>query len=105
MISHNIQLKTLKNNSRILALWLILFISPFIFRNYVSAQDLQFNTLTVNDGLTQHDVSCIMQDSYGFIWVGTYDGLNRYDGLKILNFSHKTYDIESLSSNIIIFLF
>ena len=98
-------MKTLKNNSRILALWIILIISPFIFDNYVSAQDLQFNTLTVNDGLTQHDVSCIMQDSYGFIWVGTYDGLNRYDGLKILNFSHKTNDIESLSSNRIISLF
>ena len=105
MISHKIQLKALKNNSRILVLGLILCLSPFPFHNYLSAQDLKFNTLTVSDGLTQHDVSCIMQDSYGFIWVGTYDGLNRYDGLKILNFSHKTNDIESLSSNRIISLF
>jgi signal transduction histidine kinase/ligand-binding sensor domain-containing protein/DNA-binding NarL/FixJ family response regulator len=85
--------------------WLIFYLNVFSFHNYLIAQELQFNTLTVNDGLTQHDVSSIIQDSYGFIWVGTYDGLNRYDGFKVLNFSHKTGDIESLSSNRIICLF
>ncbi len=98
-------MKTIKGNHRNLILWLIFFIHVFTFHNYLHAQELQFNTLTVNDGLTQHDVSSIIQDSYGFIWVGTYDGLNRYDGFKTLNFSHKTGDIESLSSNRIICLF
>jgi len=68
-------------------------------------QELYFKSLTVNDGLTQHDVSCFLQDSFGFIWIGTYDGLNRYDGFNVLNFSHKTNDIESLSSNRILSLF
>ena len=68
-------------------------------------QELYFKSLTVNDGLTQRDVSCFLQDSFGFIWIGTYDGLNRYDGFNVLNFSNKTDDIESLSSNRILCLF
>ena len=67
--------------------------------------EFQFKSITVNDGLSQHDVSCIIQDSYGFIWVGTYDGLNRYDGHEILNFFHVTDNEESLSSNRILCLY
>lgn len=81
-----------------------LILSIISFQNTTS-QELKFNNLTVNDGLTQHDVSCVLQDSFGFIWIGTYDGLNRYDGFKILNFSHKTENKESLSSNRVICLF
>ena len=80
---------------------LIIFLSGF----HSSGEELFFKSLTVDDGLTQHDVSCILQDSFGFIWIGTYDGLNRYDGFEVLNFSHKTNDIESLSSNRILCLF
>ena len=69
------------------------------------AQDLLFKSLTVDDGLSQHDVSCILQDSYGFIWIGTYDGLNRYDGFNILNYFHETDNDKSISSNRILSLF
>ncbi|WP_439131924.1 hybrid sensor histidine kinase/response regulator transcription factor [Polaribacter sp.] len=65
----------------------------------VSAQRLQFNALTVQDGLSQHDVSSIIQDSEGFLWVGTYDGLNRFDGYTVESFFHKNEDEFSLSSN------
>jgi signal transduction histidine kinase/ligand-binding sensor domain-containing protein/DNA-binding response OmpR family regulator len=71
----------------------------------INAQELQFKSISVNDGLSQHDVSCIIQDSYGFMWIGTYDGLNRYDGYRILNFFHVTGDAESLSSNRILCLY
>ena len=79
---------------------LILHISTCLY-----AQDLLFRSLTVDDGLSQHDVSCILQDSYGFIWIGTYDGLNRYDGFSILNYFHETDNIKSISSNRILSLF
>jgi signal transduction histidine kinase/ligand-binding sensor domain-containing protein/DNA-binding response OmpR family regulator len=82
-----------------------LFTLIILFGFTANSQELYFKTLTVNDGLSQHDVSCVLQDSYGFIWIGTYDGLNRYDGFNVLNFSHKTNDIESLSSNRILCLF
>lgn len=64
-----------------------------------------FKSLTVNDGLSQHDVSIILQDSYGYIWIGTYDGLNRFDGYNIENFSSLTNNPESLSGNRITSLF
>ncbi len=47
----------------------------------ISAQDsdLKFNHITTRDGLSQNTVSCILQDSKGFMWFGTQDGLNKYD--------------------------
>ena len=73
--------------------------------NIQSFAQLHFESLTVNDGLSQHDVSCIIQDSYGFIWIGTYDGLNRYDGYNIENYSSMTNNLESISGNRIVSLF
>jgi|GEM_PF-782148 len=80
-------------------------ISLISFALIANSQELQFKAITVNDGLSQHDVSFILQDSYGFIWIGTYDGLNRYDGYKIINYFHVTDDVNSLSSNRIRCLF
>ena len=71
----------------------------------VQAQKLHFSTLTVNDGLSQHDPSSIIQDSYGFIWIGTYDGLNKFDGYNIKKFFSVYGDNNSLSSNRIRCLF
>ncbi|MGW8316970.1 MAG: ligand-binding sensor domain-containing protein, partial [Bacteroidales bacterium] len=70
-----------------------------------SAAQIRFKSLTVNDGLSQHDVSCIIQDSYGFMWIGTYDGLNRFDGYDIENYSSLTNNTESISGNRILSLF
>ena len=98
-ILHNIYLNNKLLNS--------IFVFVLVFVPYIStySQEYHFNSITVNDGLTQHDVSCIIQDSFGFIWIGTYDGLNRYDGSNILNFLHITDNVESLSSNRILCLF
>ena len=77
----------------------------FCFFGAASAQRLQLNSLTVKDGLSQHDVSSIIQDSEGFIWLATYDGLNKFDGYQIENYLHDNNDISSLSSNRIRCLF
>ena len=82
---------------------LFLYIFCFVFLS-VKSQQLQFNSLTVKDGLSQHDVSSILQDSEGFMWIGTYDGLNRFDGYKVENFFHDDTPL-SLSSNRILSLF
>ncbi len=84
-----------------LLVWL--FVLAFCFDS--NSQELRFKPITVNDGLSQNDVSCIFQDSFGFIWIGTYDGLNRFDGLNIITFSSQTDSEESLSSNRITCIF
>lgn len=84
------------------------FITYLIFCLFIfeaNGQGLHFNYLSVNDGLSQHDVSSIIQDSEGYIWIGTYDGLNRFDGHRIENIFHLNEDDNSLSSNRIQALF
>jgi ligand-binding sensor domain-containing protein len=48
-----------------------------------SAQDKRFRSITTKDGLPQNSVDVIVQDSLGFIWIGTQDGLARYDSYEM----------------------
>ncbi len=57
----------------------------------------KFEYITPDDGLSQANVECIFQDSYGFMWIGTFNGLNRYDGYEIKIFNHNPDDSLSLS--------
>lgn len=61
-----------------------------LFWNKSPAQALRVQAITVADGLSQGFVSCLFQDSRGFIWIGTFNGLNRYDGYQI-----KRYDLDN----------
>ena len=65
----------------------------------IPAQELYFKNLTVEDGLSQNDVNSIVQDSYGFMWIGTYDGLNRLDGRNLITFRRETANPSSLPDN------
>jgi ligand-binding sensor domain-containing protein len=56
----------------------------------------------IEKGLSQNSINTLYQDSYGFIWVGTWSGLNRYDGLNVVILSSNPDSIEtSLSSSVI----
>lgn len=55
--------------------------------------------LSVNEGLSHYQVSDILQDDYGFIWIATNDGLNRYDGAGCKTYLHNPDETGSLSSN------
>lgn len=63
------------------------------------AQIQRFRHLDINDGLSQNAVSVILQDSRGFIWLGTKDGLNRYDGYEFVIYQYDPFDTASLSAN------
>ena len=52
----------------------------------VLAKDYQISYLSVKDGLSQNEVTSIIQDMYGFMWFGTRGGLNRYDGYTFKHF-------------------
>ena len=75
--------------------------SLFIFSEILPQTNISFNHLTVEDGLSQNSVYCIFQDSKGFIWFGTQDGLNRYDGYNIKVFKNIPDDSTSLNDNFI----
>ncbi len=60
-----------------------------------------FHRLTNKDGLSQGTINCILQDRLGFMWFGTMDGLNRYDGYEITVFRNLPGDTNSISSNVV----
>ena len=62
---------------------------------------IRFNHLNVEDGLSQSVVTCILQDDNGFMWFGTQDGLNRYDGYNFKIFRNNPQDTNSLKDNFI----
>jgi len=69
------------------------------------SSDFRFKHLTIDDGLSQNAIFAILQDRQGFMWFGTKDGLNRYDGYSFQIFQQDPFDLKSLSSSYITVLF
>ncbi len=65
--------------------------------------NIKFEHLTIKDGLSNNIVYAILQDSKGFMWFGTGEGLNRYDGYMIKEYQHDPTDSTSISGNFIWF--
>ena len=81
----------------------IVLILPLLFllQQTIKAQsqNVRFERITINDGLSQGSIRCIHQDKNGFLWFATQDGLNRYDGYSFTIFRKEIYNPSSLSSN------
>lgn len=79
----------------------ILFLFIFLLNSslILYSQSYRFYHYTVNQGLSQSVIHSIYQDTRGFIWVGTQDGLNRFDGYSFIKFLHNPNDTNSLSDN------
>ncbi|KAA3613033.1 MAG: GAF domain-containing protein [Calditrichaeota bacterium] len=81
------------------------FVSVFIIFQFLSAalfannKSLIFEKLSIEQGLSQTTINSILQDSRGFIWFATQDGLNRYDGYSFTIYKKKFNDSNSLSEN------
>lgn len=83
---------------------IIFFLSLFPFlanTGYAQIENNQFEHLTREDGLSHSKINCIAQDNQGFIWIGTDNGLNRYDGYSFRVFHHSRNNPNSLSSSYI----
>jgi ligand-binding sensor domain-containing protein len=60
---------------------------------------IRFSHLSIGQGLSQVSVTCILQDRRGFMWFGTWDGLNRFDGYTFTVYRHESQRPESLSGS------
>ena len=81
-----------------LLLWLALPCADF-------AQTAQFESLTIEQGLSQGMIYDILQTRDGFLWVATKDGLNRYDGYNFKVFAYNPFDPYSVGENTILAVF
>jgi signal transduction histidine kinase/ligand-binding sensor domain-containing protein/DNA-binding response OmpR family regulator len=81
----------------------VIFITPVNIHAQIDQP--RFKHLTTEDGLSQNAVFAIFQDSRGFMWFGTKDGLNRYDGYSFTIYQHNPFDSTSISANYITALF
>ncbi len=80
----------------------ISIVTAFLLPHFSHSEEaLMFRHLTVEQGLSQGSVVSILQDSSGFMWFGTQDGLNRFDGYTFTIFRHSPADPKSLSDNFI----
>ena len=59
----------------------------------------KFYSKTISDGLANNWINCFVQDRQGFIWIGTDDGLSRFDGYQFINFRHNPDDRNSIGDN------
>ncbi|MBK1720744.1 hybrid sensor histidine kinase/response regulator [Thiocystis violacea] len=83
-----------------LAMLLVLLVSAGLPGNARANGDpIPFGRLSVSEGLSQAIVNAIAQDDAGFLWVGTQEGLNRYDGSRFIALLKDPQDPESLSHN------
>src|SRR5687768_15980774 len=78
-------------------LFLALQVIPFC--GFSQKKNLSFTHMGRSEGLSQSFITSIVQDHKGFMWFGSYDGLNKYDGYKITTYKFNARDKNSLSNN------
>ncbi len=77
----------------LLSLLLLSLLAPTLVR---AQAPLAFQRLTAEDGLVQNNVKALLQDRTGFVWIGTQEGLSRYDGVRFTAFRHASTDTTTL---------
>ena len=83
---------------------MILMWSCSVFLTLSAQSQLKYEKLTTEDGLSSNWVMAMFQDSYGFIWISTTNGLNRYDGYEIKQYLPKLNDTTSISGSLTTFI-
>src|SRR4051794_7122992 len=74
-------------------------------QGYAQNQKLRFEHITADMGFPDNTAICSMQDSKGFLWFGTYNGLCRYDGYNFTTYQFDPDDTTSISGNLITRIF
>lgn len=86
----------------IYAIIIVVAVGFSAFINTLQSQEFEcYKIYTSDDGLSQNIVNCMIQDSEGFLWIGTQDGLNCFDGNNFISYQNQPNDSASLSNNYI----
>ncbi len=80
-------------------LWLTIFFVFLLFKILPAQSKYNFEHISIPDGLSNTTVNDIIQDKYGFLWIATADGLNRYDGYNFKIYKNDPSDKNSLPNN------
>lgn len=77
------------------------FLAVFLLISLITVgqNQIRFERITVEDGLSQSSINSMVQDNYGYLWVGTSDGINKYDGNKFYQYHHIDNDSTSIPNN------
>lgn len=94
--------KLKKNITKILILILMFSFKQVETSAATMIENIKFNNLTIEEGLSQSTVDKIYQDSKGYIWIATNDGLNRYNGSEFKYYKNDKYNKNSIASNYIV---
>src|SRR5690606_17606280 len=87
-----------KQNRRAVGL-IVLMLLANMFHGLTQPREPRFKTYSTESGLSHNGVACIIEDAEGFIWFGTWDGLNRYDGNNFIVYKSRPGDRSSLRNN------
>jgi len=92
----------IKNINGILLLSLLLMLFSFTSSSLIFGQEnFVFENFSIPQGLSNPTINCIYEDKYGFLWLGTNDGLSRYDGYEFKVYKNNPSDSLSLQGNTI----
>ena len=78
-----------------------ILMSVTIMTSQAEINGLHFRNISMDSGLSDNMVLAIEKDRYGFIWIGTSEGLNRYDGYRFDIYRNHPDDLSSLSSSFV----
>ena len=83
----------------LMCLIFLIFLICILPKNIYASKMMNFENLTIDNGLSQATAEAIIQDSDGYIWIGTNDGVNRYNGSEFKVFDANDEDENSIISN------
>ena len=81
-----------------------LYLTALTIRLHAQQKDINFTSLTTEDGLSSNTVNAILKDRHGMIWFATEDELDRFDGTRLAIYRHQQDDSSSLKANEILSL-
>lgn len=90
--------RILKINKIILSIIILFLYLSSKSNAWGQINEMVFHKLSLKDGLSHNNVYAILQDNLGFMWFGTQDGLNRYDGYKFIVYRHDSKNPNTLST-------